>query len=169
MQLISDEYRRLNETLHHENGMYGMGGANHAMNIIGMSAYFRTEDILDYGCGKGMLGLQMPFPIQQYDPAVLKRSSLPMPADIVVCTDVLEHVEPECIDAVLMHLKDLTKRAGYFTIGTTPATKILADGRNAHLIVQPVEWWREKIALYFEIKTIEALNKRHAIVLVEPL
>ena len=32
-----------------------------------------------------------------------------------------------------------------------PAAKILADGRNAHLIQKPSSWWLPKIVKYFEI------------------
>jgi hypothetical protein len=32
-----------------------------------------------------------------------------------------------------------------------PAIKILADGRNAHLIQKPSSWWLTKIVKHFEI------------------
>ena len=32
-----------------------------------------------------------------------------------------------------------------------PAGKVLADGRNAHLIQKPSSWWLEKIIKHFEV------------------
>jgi hypothetical protein len=32
-----------------------------------------------------------------------------------------------------------------------PAVKVLADGRNAHLIQKPSSWWLEKLIQHFEI------------------
>ena len=37
-----------------------------------------------------------------------KFSRPPKPADILLCTDVLEHVEPEKTEEVLRHIKSLT-------------------------------------------------------------
>lgn len=100
-----------------------------------------STDILDYGCGKSTLQQQLPFKIQQYDPAVPKYSTLPDPADIVVCTDVLEHIEPDNLGNVLLHIHSLAKKAAFLVIATRPAKKILEDGRNAHLIVKDMVWW----------------------------
>ena len=60
--------------------------------------------------------------------------------------------ESECLDAVLDHLAELTEQVGFFTIHTGPAGKVLPDGRNAHLIQQPPEWWLPKIQERFELK-----------------
>ena len=60
-------------------------------------------------------------------------------------------MEPEYIDQVFDDLQRVVSNLGYFTIAVTPATKILEDGRNAHLIVQPVEWWEQKIQARFTI------------------
>lgn len=167
MQLISDSYKQLNEELHNTNKKYGTSGVKYVGDIVTILQTLRTQDVLDYGCGKSTLAMNLPFTIKQYDPAIKKYSALPEPADVVVCTDVLEHIEPELIDNVLKHLASLTKRLGYLSASTKEAKKILSDGRNAHLIVQPSEWWREKISEYFHIKhTIE--NPPHVVFVVEP-
>jgi hypothetical protein len=72
-----------------------------------------------------------------------------MPADVVVCNDVLEHVEPEHLDEVLKHMASLAKKAIVLTVATVPAVKTLADGRNAHLIVENARWWYTKLEPYF--------------------
>jgi hypothetical protein len=151
MQLITEEYRRLNADLHKSNHKYGVSGERHAASIFDLAIKMGTQDILDYGCGKSSLANNLPYVIQQYDPAIPKYADLPKPADIVVCTDVLEHIEPACIDKVLAHLAMLTKKVGYLTASTVEAKKTLSDGRNAHLIVQPAKWWINKIYEHFEI------------------
>jgi 2-polyprenyl-3-methyl-5-hydroxy-6-metoxy-1,4-benzoquinol methylase len=107
---------------------------------------------LDYGCGQGALGRALNQEISEYDPAIAGKDSSPQPADLVICTDVLEHIEPECLESVLDHLKSLTKEALFAVISTRPAKKTLADGRNAHLIIEPWSFWEEKLARRFRVE-----------------
>lgn len=155
MPLITDEYRSLNKELHSTNEFYGMSGKKHTQAIINMAAGIGSQDVLDYGCGKSTLAKNLPFAIKQYDPAVTKYSELPEPADIVVCTDVLEHIEPECLDDVLTNLAALTKKGCYLTASTRLAQKKLSDGRNAHLIVENGNWWLAKLMQYFSIRSFQ--------------
>jgi 2-polyprenyl-3-methyl-5-hydroxy-6-metoxy-1,4-benzoquinol methylase len=146
--LISDEYRRLNYELH-QKGNYGISGAKYAADILRLTDAHGFRSILDYGCGKGLLKKALDghcsAPIVEYDPAFPEKADLPKPADLVVCGDVLEHVEPECLEAVLDHIRDLAKRAVFLVIATRHASKHLSDGRNAHLIVEPASWWMPKL------------------------
>lgn len=82
---------------------------------------------------------------REYDPAIEGIDALPLPAELLICTDTLEHVEPDRIDAVLTHIRSLTLIAAYLVISTQPAHKTLRDGRNAHLIVESPEWWWKKV------------------------
>ncbi len=149
MQLITDEYRRLNEQLHEDNKKYGMSGHKYVKDVLRLAQQLRSQDILDYGCGKSTLAQNIPFNIKQYDPAITKYKALPEPADLVVCTDVLEHIEPDLIDNVLSHIKSMTKKAAYLVANTNPAVKKLADGRNAHVLLRSPKWWCEKMFEYF--------------------
>ncbi len=151
MQLISDEYRKLNTQLHIDKKNYGKTGSRWALIVYKIAAQLKSKDVLDYGCGKSTLSLHLPFSIQQYDPSNKKYAELPRPADIVICTDVLEHVEPELLDNVLFHIASLLKKKGLLSACTVPAKKELTDGRNAHLIQQKPDWWFNKIAKYFDI------------------
>ena len=63
--------------------------------------------------------------------------------DLVISTDVLEHVEPEFLDQTLEFLKEKSNRF-YHLIALAPSKVILPDGRNAHLILKPKDWWRDK-------------------------
>jgi len=150
-ELISSEYRNLNAKLHHDNLAYGVGGSKHAPTVLKLSEQIKTTSILDYGCGKGLLAKELPFPIWEYDPAIPEKSESPRPADIVICTDVLEHIEPEKIHAVLSDLKRCVRKIGYFVIHTGPSTKNLADGRNSHLLQKDRVWWKSMLRMYFDV------------------
>lgn len=151
MQLITNEYRKLNETLHNKNLTYGTCGFQYSTPILELCNKFNTKDVLDYGCGKCTLANTLPFAIKKYDPAIRCFSNDPEPADIVACTDVMEHIEPELLDNVLAHLKSKTKKLVYLIICTRPAQKTLEDGRNAHLLVKDHLFWFAKISEYFDI------------------
>lgn len=150
-ELISAEYKRLNAQLHESNLLYGVGGAKHADTVKKLCAQLKTQSVLDYGCGKGMLGKALDFPIYEYDPAIIGKDTLPRPADLVVCSDVLEHIEPDHLQAVVLHLASVTKKVAYLVIHTGPAAKVLADGRNAHLIQQGEPFWRAALAHSFDV------------------
>lgn len=153
-ELISAEYRQLNARLHRENLAYGVGGERHSATVLKLAASCKTKNILDYGCGKGRLGKAIPFQIAEYDPAIPGKDESPKPADIVVCTDVLEHIEPEKLAFVLGDLARCVRQVGYFVIHTGPASKTLADGRNTHLIQQGKPWWRDTLSKFFNVGTI---------------
>lgn len=144
--VISPDYARLNAELHERNPQYGISGQKWAKVVRGLADWLGTCDILDYGCGKQTLAETLPeLRVRGYDPALPELATTPEPADLVICTDVLEHIEPEWLDNVLDDLARVIRKVGFLTVSTQPALKTLADGRNAHLIVQPVAWWLAKL------------------------
>ena len=113
----------------------------------------QIRSILDYGCGRSrtvdwlahMLGAKA----HRYDPAIPEFATLPVArADLVICTDVLEHVPEESLDQTLTAVSLLSNLA-FFNIALTPANEILPNGENAHCTVKPAEWWGKKIADHF--------------------
>jgi hypothetical protein len=70
---------------------------------------------------------------------------------LVSCIDVLEHIESEYLEEVISQLEKLTTHVGIFSVHTGPARKVLADGRNAHLIQQPASWGLQKLIPHFDI------------------
>lgn len=156
--LITEDYRKLNAQLHSERPDYGISGAKYAEHILEFSRMLNTKDILDYGCGKRTLQDALGFDIRNYDPCITEFSAPPEPADLLVCTDVLEHIEPECLDEVLSDIKRCTKKIGFLTIATRPAKKFLADGRNAHLIQKDARWWLDKLWQHFRISQFNDLG-----------
>lgn len=153
---ISAHYLELNRQLHASNERFGDGGARWAKQLEELAGLLNTTSILDYGCGKGELALALPgLPVREYDPAIRGKDDEPAPADIVVCTDVLEHIEPECLQNVLDHIQLLTLRMAILVVHIGPAVKILQDGRNAHLSQYPAQWWTHEINRRFEIANLQ--------------
>ena len=155
MQTISEDYRGLNIELHKTNPNYGMSGQKWGPAIMAATQAMQTTDVLDYGCGKSTLAKTLPFNINQYDPAIPRFKHKPEPADLLVCTDVLEHIEPDMLDSVLDDIKNLTKKAAFLVVATGPAHKTLSDGRNAHLIQERPKWWESKLSKRFNSVVIE--------------
>ena len=86
-----------------------------------------------------------------YDPANPKFDVPLKKVDLIFSTDVLEHIEPEHLDATLEEIKEHSTYI-YHLISCAPAKLILPDGRNAHLIQQPPEWWKQKhLAMGYEV------------------
>lgn len=144
--LISESYRELQVELH-KNPDYGTSGYKMAERLMYLCG---SRDILDYGCGKKTLEMALGFKIKNYDPCI-KGNEVAIPSEVVACTDVLEHIEPEHLEEVLADLRRVTKGVCYMTIASKPARKVLADGRNAHLIQEGVEWWLFRLSKYFDI------------------
>jgi len=164
-EVISDSYKELNAKLHRDNPMYGVSGAKYVDTVLKLAQSLKTQSVLDYGCGKGLLARGLPFPIWEYDPAIEGKDELPRAAELVVCTDVLEHIEPEMLRSVLLDLVRVTRKVGYFVVHTGPAAKTLADGRNAHLIQKSADWWIAKLGAYFSIgKAFKAGDTVHFVV-----
>jgi hypothetical protein len=133
-------------SLLHANRRWGADGRKHTDAVRELWVQYSPKTVLDYGCGENLLAesLGAEFRISGYDPGIPARSKMPKPCDLVVCTDVLEHVEPAKLDAVMDHLWRITGTVGYFVISTRPANAILPDGRNAHLSVHDADWWLDK-------------------------
>jgi hypothetical protein len=169
-ELISAGYRELNAQLHETNLAYGVGGGKHAPTVIKLAESIKTRSVLDYGCGKGYLAKAIPWPIWEYDPAIPGKEEPPRPADLVVATDVLEHIEPERLFYVLDDLRRCVRQVGYFVIHTGPAQKTLADGRNTHLIQRGEKWWGKKLGRFFHVARIfNRGGELHVVVAPKPV
>lgn len=145
LMLITDYYREQNAALHAQ-GRFGGSGHKHAAAIAAFAEKLGARTVLDYGCGQGKLKPALSgYKVAEYDPAIPEKAAMPKPADLLVCTDVLEHVEPECLDDVLGHMRSLALHGMYLAIALRlDSKKTLPDGRNPHLLVRSEKWWSEK-------------------------
>jgi len=161
--LISDAYRSEQEQLH-ETGNYGTASIGYAPMVSQIINRMQITHLLDYGCGHlcnlaKHLKADHKVTYQAYDPGVPRFAKTPLPAQMVACIDVLEHIEPDCLDQVLDHIASLAEGVAFLSIHTGPALKVLSDGRNAHLIQQPMMWWLPKIWDRFELQTVQATSE----------
>lgn len=159
--IITEAYREQNRKLHETNEKYGTSGRVWREFVRNISDWGR-RDILDFGAGKRTLSQSLgpAYRVTDYDPCIPGLDAEPEPHDIVVCGDVMEHVEPELVENVLAKIRTLTKHKAFFVIAMLPSTKTLPDGRNSHLSLHDDEWWREKIeAAGFEIIESKSMRK----------
>ena len=135
----------------HTDPAYGSGSHRHAYLVAGIACIEGCRTILDYGAGKGTLktellrgGMAVPL-IAEYDPGVPGKEVRPEPADLVTCLDVMEHVEPECLFAVLRDLVRVTRKKLFVDVALKyTKSRWLSDGRNSHLIVRDEAFWDGK-------------------------
>ena len=159
--MISAEYLAEQQRLH-ESPKYGVASIGFAPIVADLIRQFRFESLHDYGAGKQRLReelekLRVFVAYSAYDP-VFPEYGEPRSADLVCCIDVLEHIEPDHLEAVLDDLQRITTGVGFFTIHTGAALKTLSDGRNAHLIQQPSSWWLPKLCERFEIAHLQSIE-----------
>jgi hypothetical protein len=176
-KLITDYMLKMNEELFKEND-FGVVGHEYAGQIAILTGQLVNKygaiTLLDYGCGKQTLEKVFP-PIQNvtfknYDPCIKELSATPEPADVVVCTDVLEHVEFECLDNVLDDLKRVTKKTCFCSICLTPADKNYSDGQNTHVTLLEYDIWYAKLRKRFhvvesDIKTFKGNHQKFQAIL----
>lgn len=168
--LISEEYRKEQQRLH-ATGHYGIVGGELAPEVADLMRDIKATELLDYGAGSRLslkVGLDelgvTGYEYRPYEPAVPEYAGTPKPSSFVCCIDVLEHIEPEYLDNVLDDLKRVTQGIGYFTVHTKPAGKWLTDGRNAHLIQEPPEWWLPKFTARWNLQEFRASFKGFMVV-----
>jgi hypothetical protein len=168
---ISPRYAVLNQQLHELTPYYGTSGHLWANKVQELADIVKAKEVLDYGCGKQTLANALSgadLLIRGYDPALPGLMKRPSPCDVVVCTDVLEHVEPAFIDSVLDDLARCTQKIAFVTVATRPAVKTLSDGRNAHLTVKPFSWWKKGFEDRFEIIEVCELDGHEFSLVLKP-
>jgi hypothetical protein len=138
---------------------YGTFSSKWAKGIETIKSKYNIDTMLDYGAGKQALKNHFP-DIESYDPGILEISAPPKPADLVICTHVLEHVEPELLYNVLNHLFELTRKVCFISLKDGPSNKILPDGRDSNLIQENMFWWLRVLEKHFPFFVFRNLNRR---------
>ena len=165
---ISEYYLRQQKELHFW-GDYGIGANSEECAALVRRLVPRGRTVLDYGSGKHghmkrLLGND--YLVCEYDPCIPGKDAEPFRSSVVVCSDVLEHIEPGILDAVLRHIHEHCIDNAIFVIATTPAVKTLSDGRNAHLIIQSMGWWQRRLFDFFNIDTTSDRTEENGTILI---
>ena len=123
--------------------------------------------ILDYGSGTGGFAAEMTasfadrYTVAQYEPGIPEHAVLPRGQfDAVVCTHVLEHIEPLQLYSTVEEIAERATRLIYIEVPHAPAARLLPDGRNAHLIQRPPLWWRDILTSWLEPYGFEVTAQR---------
>lgn len=130
----------------------GLSVLPHVDRIHSLIRQTKSRTLLDYGSGKGAqytthrvheLWAIMP---TLYDIGIQAYSKKPYGEfDGVICTDVLEHIDEPDLDGLVDEIFGYARKFVFLAITCRPAKKLLPDGRNAHLTVEPPDWWRAKL------------------------
>lgn len=168
--LLTPEYLQ-QLRLQHEQVSWGRAGASWIPEIVRLMIQFdlrprkgsyRGDEtlhgprVLDYGAGRrtfstAMRWLMPQVEVFEYDPGVPEISILPasIKYDLVLCTDVMEHVEEQFVDETFARLREYTKHAAFFNIALSLSKASLPNGQNAHVTVRSADWWENKVCRYF--------------------
>ena len=129
-------------------------------------AYLKPSGlVLDFGCGTGRAALAlsragcnllcidfadncrdeeaMCLPFLQWD----LTKPLPPHAHYGICTDVMEHIEPENVDTVVGNIMQSADSV-FFQISTVPDVMGAMIGQELHLTVRPHVWWSELLGKF---------------------
>jgi len=159
--------------LHNETSKFkGISVIPFAMDIYDIIKFNDCKSIFDYGCGKGIpykdkykevdpKGKVPNFdkPLHKwwgidelflYDPAYSEHDKLPTKQyDLVLCTDVLEHVAEEDLHWTVQELCNFADKAVFINVSTELAKKTFKIGKykgeNVHISLFNHEWWKKMI------------------------
>lgn len=121
-----------------------------------------ATSILDFGSGKAALYQDHPdhpagsrfktmanwpgVTVTCFDPGYPAFAEEPSgPYDGVISTDVVEHIAADDIPWILDDIFSHAKRFVYVVAACFPAKKMLPNGENAHVTIQPPAWWQSQM------------------------
>jgi len=159
----SESYKDTLKDLHQSKAFGNKSGI--PQEVIDCIEKYQITSLLDFGCGKGYFleTLKEKYPnikIFGFDPANDQFQTLPEKVDMIYSSDVLEHIEPEKLEETILDLKLRCSKVMYHLIACHPSKRFLNDGRNAHLIVQPPEWWRKLLTLKLNLNIVQEGTKQ---------
>lgn len=172
--LATDIYKNQLYEKHIENKNWGNGAS------LTKLKYFKEfleenqcKTIIDYGCGKSnfkgfLIEKDYHYEVTEYDIGIVGKDILNIKADFTVCVDLLEHIEPECLDNVLRHIQKHTLKGVFFSICKVKSHGSFKDGTNLHRIINDEDWWYSKVLQYFKLEKETLLTKSHIEFLATP-
>jgi len=158
----------------HDGSKWGSTGGRYSGTDVLRLLTERTyiQSVLDFGAGKGSLEsfiverLERKVEWTNYDPGIPGIDQIPQKQfDLVVSTDVLEHVEPRRIYDTLVQLAILTGKVLYSDIACYPTGKVFGEGpykgQDMHLIVEDPSWWRQQFADLAKLQEFSYEHREH--------
>lgn len=165
------EYQKSLQQHHIDKGTWGATAVKWAgpdiERLLGWKRY-NIQTALDYGCGQHVMAQEFPqVNWTGYDPGIPERAQKPNGKfDLVICTDVMEHIEDEYIDAVLQEIANYAKQVAFLEIACAPAHDKFQSGprqgEDVHISVHPPAWWEEKVRALegIHVQEVHALGRQ---------
>lgn len=157
--MTKEDYAQLYKKLHDDNKNYGAGATAILPALRHVVGFLKPKSILDYGCGKGGLvrALQREYPdikIRGYDPSVEQFNIFPTGEtfDLVVNTDVLEHVPESYLKDTVAKIASLSKNV-FFHLHHAKAVAVLSNGENAHCTIWTPQQYYTLFKEFFPVLT----------------
>jgi len=182
METISDYYRDQNQQFHdseRERGKpWGQSGRKYYKAARDFAEELEAKTMLDYGCGSGTMKEsflaknEYEIDIREYDPAIPHKAGMPKSADFVTCTDVMEHVEPQYIDNVLMHINSLATKGAFILVA--PVRDVLSVFHQWTIQTLPnkdsgVQEWRVELIDFWLVMQYITAVLLHALIMPHTL
>lgn len=142
----------------HSNNTYGTSSRQLKTFIELLIKDKEIKTFLDFGCGQStlsdVLAQDLGIKNYKYEPSIKELSTIPVDSvDLVINTDVLEHIPEDILDNVLEEIKSHSETV-FFNIHNGLAFEVLSNGENAHCTVYPPEWWKKKLEEHFPTITM---------------
>lgn len=131
--------------------------APHIKEITGLIKQCECKTLLDYGCGKAREHKKNKLidNVTLYDAYCEPYTKKPEGTfDMVICTDVLEHIPMNEVGKIIAELMNYTNKVLFLSICTKPAKKTFRNGVNVHLTIQPESWWEQLLSTIKNIKIV---------------
>jgi len=176
----ADKYRRIWERAEYRKISPGMMEAERAFAVCQMAA---GQSLIDFGAGTGratawfqdkglhVLALDFADNALETDVPYLSACLWDMPcveADVGYCCDVMEHIPPEKVGAVLAGIRERITGPVYFRIATRPDKMGALIKSRLHLTVQGGEWWRRQLEAKWQLVDVIENNGRDLIAIARP-
>lgn len=165
---LDETLPRMYAELHAQGAFQGESWRVHLPAFHRFNGSGNNSPVLDFGCGpRGGLAAEFPghtpYVVIPYDPYVPQHAGDPwgQPFRTFFSADVFEHLPIHQLTSLLLRLRKrpALKRL-FIALSTRPANKILPNGLNAHLTVQPAVWWegflQGAFAGHFDLKLATA-------------
>lgn len=157
--------------LHERSPKYGTTSIEYLKVLQDLINIIKPPIVIDYGCGKSKLidrldGIQMKC---RYDPAIPEFShkiNSQMKFNLLLCTDVLEHIPSEDVDNFLTYVSSLAPVA-VFAICYRHSYEFLPNGDPCHCTVRDREWWFEMLMSHYNDATTIGGTKNTDLILVK--
>jgi len=133
----------------HKERSYGDTGVDYIEDVLGFMVQTKAETVLDFGSGTGSLAKnlrQKNILVDEFDPCYPGKEKIPKQKyDLVITTDVLEHIYEDEIGNLFEEMLSLQPKFMYHAISTRKARILLPDNSNCHKTIKSAEWWQAKI------------------------